>query len=64
MFLGEFEHALDDRAIAVLQTLLRQSLADGKTIVLSTHQLREAMDLASHVALLNRAGLVVILDLH
>jgi heme ABC exporter ATP-binding subunit CcmA len=46
--------ALDDRAIALLQTLLRQALAEGKTIILSTHQLREALELASHVALLNR----------
>src|SRR5437667_10357647 len=46
--------ALDDRAIAVLQRLLREALAAGKTIVLSTHQLREALELATHVALLNR----------
>jgi len=54
LLLDEPFTALDDRAIAVLQTLLRQALADGKTIVLSTHQLREALELASHVALLNR----------
>ncbi|HXB73768.1 MAG TPA: heme ABC exporter ATP-binding protein CcmA [Candidatus Acidoferrales bacterium] len=54
LLLDEPFTALDDRAIAVLQTLLRQALADGKTIVISTHQLREALDLASHVALLNR----------
>ena len=54
LLLDEPFTALDDRAIAVLQTLLRQALADGKTIVISTHQLREALDLASHVALLIR----------
>lgn len=54
LLLDEPFTALDDRAIAVLQTLLRQALADGKTIVMSTHQLREALELASHVALLNR----------
>ena len=54
LLLDEPFTALDDRAIAVLQTLLRQALADGKTIILSTHQLREALELASHVALLNR----------
>ena len=54
LLLDEPFTALDDRAIAVLQTLLRQALADGKTIVVSTHQLREALDLATHVALLNR----------
>jgi ABC-type multidrug transport system ATPase subunit len=46
--------ALDDRAIAVLQSLLRDALARGKTIILSTHQLREALELASDVALLVR----------
>jgi heme exporter protein A len=57
LLLDEPFTALDDRAIAVLRTLLRQGLADGKTIVISTHQLRESLDLASHVALLNRGQL-------
>jgi heme exporter protein A len=54
LLLDEPFTALDDRAIAVLQRLLREALADGKTIVMSTHQLREALELATHVALLNR----------
>ena len=54
LLLDEPFTALDDRAIAVLQTLLREALAEGKTIVMSTHQLREALELASHVALLHR----------
>jgi heme ABC exporter ATP-binding subunit CcmA len=54
LFLDEPFTALDDKAIAVLQRLLRQALTDGKTIIMSTHQLREALDLATHVALLNR----------
>ncbi|HEY2015294.1 MAG TPA: heme ABC exporter ATP-binding protein CcmA [Bryobacteraceae bacterium] len=54
LLLDEPFTALDDRAIAVLQRLLREALAEGKTIVMSTHQLREALELASHVALLNR----------
>jgi heme ABC exporter ATP-binding subunit CcmA len=54
MLLDEPFTALDDRAIAVLQRLLREALAEGKTIVMSTHQLREALELATHVALLNR----------
>jgi heme exporter protein A len=49
--------ALDDRAIAVLQKLLCDALARGCTIVMSTHQLREAMDLATDVALINRGRL-------
>jgi heme exporter protein A len=54
LLLDEPFTALDDRAIAVLQTVLREALASGKTIVMSTHQLREALELATHVALLNR----------
>jgi heme exporter protein A len=54
LLLDEPFTALDDRAIAVLQRLLREALAAGKTVVMSTHQLREALDLATHVALLKR----------
>ena len=54
LLLDEPFTALDDKAIAVLQSLLREALAAGKTIVMSTHQLREALELASHVALLDR----------
>ena len=54
LLLDEPFTALDDRAIAVLQDVLREALAQGKTIVMSTHQLREALELATHVALLNR----------
>jgi heme ABC exporter ATP-binding subunit CcmA len=54
LLLDEPFTALDDRAIAVLQTLLREALAQGNTIIMSTHQLREALELASHVALLAR----------
>lgn len=58
LLLDEPFTALDDRAIGVLQGLLREALAAGKTVVLSTHQLREAMELASHVALLARGQVV------
>ena len=54
LLLDEPFTALDDRAIAVLQRLLREALVEGKTIVMSTHQLREALELATHVALLSR----------
>ena len=54
LFLDEPFTALDDRAIALLQGLLRDALSAGKTVVMSTHQLREAMELATHVALLVR----------
>jgi len=54
LLLDEPFTALDDRAIAVLQRLLREGLAAGKTIVMSTHQLREALELSTQVALLVR----------
>jgi len=54
LLLDEPFTALDDRAIAVLQRLLRDALANGKTVIMSTHQLREALELSTHVAMLNR----------
>jgi len=57
LLLDEPFTALDDRAIALLQSLLTEAMADGRTIVISTHQLREALELATHVALLVRGRL-------
>jgi len=53
LLLDEPFTALDDRAIQVLQDLLKSALAAGRTIIMSTHQLREALVLASDVALIN-----------
>jgi len=50
--------ALDDRAIAVLQSMIQEMRDQGRTIIMSTHQLREALELASHVALLQRGQIV------
>ncbi len=50
--------SLDDRAIALLQSLLREALGRGASVVMSTHQLREALELATDVALL-KGGKVV-----
>ncbi len=57
LLLDEPFTSLDDRAIALLQGLLRERMAQGRTVVLSTHQLREALELATHVALLVRGRL-------
>src|SRR5579863_6590486 len=57
LLLDEPFTALDDRAIAVLQGLLKSALAEGRTIIMSTHQLREALELATDVALINRGKL-------
>jgi heme ABC exporter ATP-binding subunit CcmA len=58
LLLDEPFTSLDDKAIALLQSLLAAARADGATIVLSTHQIREAMELSSKVALLDRGKLV------
>lgn len=54
LLLDEPFTALDDRAIALLQSLLRDALSRGSTVLMSTHQLREALELATHVVLINR----------
>lgn len=54
LLLDEPFTALDDRAIALLQSLLRDAMSNGATVLMSTHQLREALELATHVVLLNR----------
>ena len=57
LLLDEPFTALDDRAIAVLQELIRTARNAGRTIIMSTHQLREALELASDVALIVRGRL-------
>jgi heme ABC exporter ATP-binding subunit CcmA len=57
LLLDEPFTALDDRAIKVLQDLMKAALAEGRTIIMSTHQLREALELATDVALVNRGKL-------
>jgi heme ABC exporter ATP-binding subunit CcmA len=49
--------SLDDRAIAVLQSLIAGARDRGATVVMSTHQIREAIELASHVALIRKGQL-------
>ena len=58
LLLDEPFTALDDRAIAVLQSMIKEMRDQGRTIIMSTHQLREALELASHVALLQRGQIV------
>jgi heme ABC exporter ATP-binding subunit CcmA len=58
LLLDEPFTSLDDRAIALLQSLMQAALERGATVIMSTHQLREAMELATHVALLARGKLI------
>ena len=57
LLLDEPFTSLDDRAIAMLSELLADSSRDGATILLSTHQLREALAIATDVALVENGRL-------
>jgi heme ABC exporter ATP-binding subunit CcmA len=57
LLLDEPFTSLDDKAIAMLSELLTEARQRGTTIVLSTHQLREALAIASDVALIENGKL-------
>jgi heme exporter protein A len=57
LLLDEPFTSLDDRAITMLGDLLSEARGRGATIVLSTHQIREALASASHVALVENGRL-------
>lgn len=57
LLLDEPFTSLDDKATALLQTLLAEALARQATIVLSTHQIPEAMALATRILFLERGKL-------
>ena len=57
LILDEPFTSLDDRAIQMLSELLGEARGRGATIILSTHQLREALAIASHVALIENGKL-------
>jgi heme exporter protein A len=54
LLLDEPFTSLDDKAIAVLQSMLQDMRERGRTVVMSTHQLREAMELSTHVTFIQR----------
>jgi heme exporter protein A len=57
LLLDEPFTSLDDRAIGMLSELLFEARQRGATILLSTHQIREALAIASHVALIENGRL-------
>ena len=57
LLLDEPFTSLDDRAIKMLSQLLREARDRGATILFSTHQIRDAMAIASHVALIEQGKL-------
>ena len=58
LLLDEPWTALDDRAMGLLSSLVRETQAAGRTVVICSHQLREALDVADAVALLSRGRVV------
>ena len=57
LLLDEPFTSLDDKSTALLQTLLAEALTRNATIVVSTHQIPEAMALASRILFLERGKL-------
>ncbi|MBV9612294.1 MAG: heme ABC exporter ATP-binding protein CcmA [Acidobacteriaceae bacterium] len=57
LLLDEPFTSLDDRAIAMLSELLIEARKRGATLLVSTHQIREALAIASHVALIENGKL-------
>ncbi len=58
LLLDEPFTSLDDRSIQVLQQALRNARSRGATVIMITHQIREAMEMATRVALLGRGKLL------
>lgn len=56
LLLDEPLTALDDRATHMVRGLLEEAIANGATLLMSTHHLSEGMQLASQVLLLDRGG--------
>jgi ABC-type multidrug transport system ATPase subunit len=57
LLLDEPWTALDDRAIALLSSLLSEAHTADRTIIVCSHQLREALEIATEVAVLDRGKL-------
>ncbi len=54
LLLDEPWTALDDRAMELLSRLVREAKSRGRSVVICSHQLREAVEVADEVALLHR----------
>ena len=58
LLLDEPWTALDDRAMELLSSLVLEARSRGCSVVICSHQLREAVAVASEVALLHRGRVV------
>ena len=60
LLLDEPFNGLDDRAVVLLENLLRQAHGEGKTILLCTHQLELALKLATKLLILDRGKIAYV----
>lgn len=58
LLLDEPWTALDDRAALLLSSLLRDAQSRGGSVVVCSHQLREALEVATRVAVIDRGKLI------
>jgi len=58
LLLDEPWTALDDRATQLLSSLLRDAQSRGRSVVVCSHQLREALEVATQVAVIDRGKLI------
>ncbi len=58
LLLDEPWTALDDRAALLLSSLLRDAQSRGCSVVVCSHQLREALEVATRVAVIDRGKLI------
>lgn len=58
LLLDEPWTALDDRAMRLLSALVAEARNAGRTVVICSHQLRETLEIADEIALLDRGRVV------
>ncbi len=58
LLLDEPWTALDDRAMRLLSSLVVEAREAGRTVVICSHQLREALEVSDEIALLDRGKIV------
>ena len=58
LLLDEPWTSLDDRAMDLLSELLQRAHTDNHTVLVSSHQLRETLQVATHLAVIDRGKLI------
>ena len=58
LLLDEPWTSLDDRAMDLLSSLLLRARSENHTVLISSHQLKETLDIATHIAVIDRGRLV------